>query len=83
MSKIKGFPNPSRKGSLKGCRNPVLNNSNYNSNYNLNTTHLNTTQLQHQLKPRRGLEESKAKSSSSPNLKGAPRNAIWIGLVQA
>lgn len=86
MSQTKGFLEGFPKGFLegfgrtsrKGYRNPDLNNSNATATSNATSTQLNTTQLHHQLKPRRGLEESKAKSFNSRNSNGAPRGFICV-----
>lgn len=76
MTQFKGYRNPSTKGLAKGYRNPDLNNSNATSTSNATSKHLNTTQLHHQLKPRRGLEESKAKSVNSRNRNGIQKMAM-------
>lgn len=67
---VKGCEKGSWKGSAKGSRNPVPNNSNATAPCNATTTHLNTTQLQQHLKPRRGLEESMRRSVISRNSNG-------------
>ena len=72
----KGCAKGSRKGLTKGSRNPGLNNSNATAPRNATTTHLNATQLQQHLKPRRGLEESKTYSVISRYSNGPIGNEV-------